>query len=80
VSAPQTVYTTRNNHNAIRRPQIPFKFNEEYAKKVQTIISRYPAQYRKAAVIPVLDLGQRQNGWTSLAVMNHVAEVLEMPR
>jgi NADH dehydrogenase (ubiquinone) flavoprotein 2 len=47
---------------------------------VQTIISRYPAQYRKAAVIPVLDLGQRQNGWTSLAVMNHVAEVLEMPR
>ncbi|KAH8090452.1 thioredoxin-like [2Fe-2S] ferredoxin-domain-containing protein [Filobasidium floriforme] len=61
-------------------PNIPFKFNEEYAKKVQTIISRYPAQYKKAAVIPVLDLGQRQNGWTSLAVMNHVAEVLEMPR
>ena len=31
--------------------------------------------------MPVLDLGQRQNkGWTSISVMNAVAELLEMPR
>jgi NADH:ubiquinone oxidoreductase subunit E len=41
--------------------------------------SKYPPQYKKAAVIPVLDLGQRQLGWTSISVMNEVARILEMP-
>lgn len=42
-------------------------------------MSRYPTQYKKAAVIPLLDLGQRQNkGWTSISVMNYVAQFLEM--
>ncbi|KAJ9101923.1 NADH:ubiquinone oxidoreductase 24 [Naganishia cerealis] len=62
-------------------PKIPFSFNTENRKVADEIISRYPPQYKKAAVIPLLDLGQRQNkGWTSISVMNHVAEVLEMPR
>ena len=43
------------------------------------IDSKYPPQYKKAAVIPVLDLGQRQLGWTSISVMNEVARILEMP-
>ena len=29
--------------------------------------------------MPVLDLGQRQHGWTSISVMNEVARLLEMP-
>ena len=29
--------------------------------------------------MPLLDLGQRQLGWTSISVMNEVARVLEMP-
>jgi hypothetical protein len=42
--------------------------------------SNFPPQYKKAAVIPVLDLAQRQNnGWTSISVMNYVAKLLEMP-
>lgn len=46
----------------------------------QRIIAKYPAQYKKAAVIPLLEVAQKQNkGWTSISVMNHVAEVLEMP-
>jgi len=49
-------------------------------KRAQDIIKRYPPQYKKAAVIPLLDLGQRQNkGWTSISVMNYVAKLLEMP-
>lgn len=44
------------------------------------MLKRYPPQYKKAAVIPLLDLGQRQNkGFTSISVMNYVAEYLEMP-
>ena len=43
-------------------------------------MAKYPSQYKKAACIPLLDLAQRQNGgFTSLSVMNHVAQVLEMP-
>ncbi|KAF9451203.1 hypothetical protein P691DRAFT_808388 [Macrolepiota fuliginosa MF-IS2] len=66
--------TTYNN------PKVPFEFSPENSKRAQEIIARYPAQYKKAAVIPLLDLGQRQNkGWTSISVMNYVANLLEMP-
>jgi len=60
--------------------KIPFEFTPENLKRAQDIVSRYPPQYKKAAVIPLLDLGQRQNkGWTSISVMNYVAKFLEMP-
>ncbi|KAF9227982.1 NdufV2, NADH dehydrogenase 24 kd subunit [Gyrodon lividus] len=61
-------------------PKIPFEFTPENSKRAEEIISRYPPQYKKAAVIPLLDIGQRQNkGWTSISVMNYVAKLLEMP-
>ena len=61
-------------------PKIPFAFDEANLKRAQEIISHYPPQYKKAAVIPLLDLAQRQNkGWTSISVMNYVAKFLEMP-
>ena len=60
--------------------QIPFEFTAANLKRAEEIISHYPPQYKKAAVIPLLDLGQRQNkGWTSISVMNYVANLLEMP-
>ncbi|KAG9008040.1 hypothetical protein FRB94_013805 [Tulasnella sp. JGI-2019a] len=59
---------------------IPFEFTPENMKRAQEIISHYPPQYKKAAVIPLLDLGQRQNkGWTSISVMNYVARMVEIP-
>ena len=49
-------------------------------KQAQEIISHYPPQYKKAAIIPLLDLGQRQNkGWTSISVMNYVASLVDVP-
>ncbi|KAJ3484225.1 hypothetical protein NLI96_g5789 [Meripilus lineatus] len=60
--------------------EIPFEFNQENQVRAKEIISHYPPQYKKAAVIPLLDLAQRQNkGWTSISVMNYVAKMLEMP-
>jgi len=44
-----------------------------------TCFSKYPPQYKKAAIIPLLDLGQRQLGWTSISVMNEVARIVEVP-
>ncbi len=67
-------------HSLPHPAQIAFEFSPENLKRAQEIISHYPPQYKKAAVIPLLDLGQRQNkGWTSISVMNYVANLLDMP-
>ncbi|KDN49437.1 hypothetical protein RSAG8_02139, partial [Rhizoctonia solani AG-8 WAC10335] len=42
-------------------PKIPFKFTPGNLKIAEETIAKYPPQYKKAAVIPVLDLAQRQN-------------------
>ncbi|KAI9658651.1 MAG: hypothetical protein M1821_002211 [Bathelium mastoideum] len=60
-------------------PSIPFKFTPQNEKLIDEILTRYPSQYKKAAVMPLLDLGQRQHGFTSISVMNEVARILEMP-
>ena len=40
----------------------PFEFTPENYKRVQSIISLYPDGHKAAAVIPLLDLAQRQYG------------------
>ncbi|KAJ4375146.1 NADH:ubiquinone oxidoreductase 24 [Neocucurbitaria cava] len=64
---------------AENNPSIPFKFTAQNEQLIEEIVSRYPSQYKKAAVMPLLDLGQRQHGFTSISVMNEVARILEMP-
>lgn len=44
-----------------RKIIMTFKFNEENQKKVQKILAKYPSQRKKSAVMPLLDLAQRQN-------------------
>jgi NADH dehydrogenase (ubiquinone) flavoprotein 2 len=60
-------------------PAIEFKFTPQNEKLITEILARYPPQYKKAAVMPLLDLGQRQHGFTSISVMREVARILEMP-
>ncbi|RKF79243.1 NADH-ubiquinone oxidoreductase 24 kDa subunit, mitochondrial [Golovinomyces cichoracearum] len=69
------VHRDSSHNNA----SIPFKFNEKSNVLISEILKRYPPQYKKAAVMPLLDIGQRQHGFTSLSVMNEVARILEMP-
>lgn len=57
----------------------PFEFTDENLKKADAIIAKYPPQYKKGACMPLLDLGQRQLGFTSISVMNYVAKLLDMP-
>ena len=50
------------------------------ALQAAELIARFPINYKQSACIPLLDLAQKQNkGWLSLAAMNRVAKVLEMP-
>jgi len=56
-----------------------FKWSEENFSKVKTIIDKYPSGKQQSAVIPVLDLAQRQNkGWVTKNIIEKVAETLSM--
>jgi NADH-quinone oxidoreductase E subunit len=58
-----------------------FEFTPENLVAAKQIVAKYPKGREASAVLPLLDLGQRQNnGWASDAVMNGVALFLDMPR
>ena len=70
----------QHRNSAHNNPSIPFELNAANLKFAKEIIARYPPQYKKGAVIPVLEVAQRQNkNFTSISVMNYVAALLEMP-
>ena len=57
-----------------------FKFTQENLEKSKEIISHYPEGKKASAVMPLLDLAQRQNnGWISKEIMEYIADMLDMP-
>lgn len=68
-----------------------FEFNKAYQARVKEAISLYPKGRQQSAVMPLLDLAQRQvgeegakaeppyGGWIPRAAMDHIAEILDMP-
>ncbi len=63
-----------------------FVWTAENAEKAKEIIARYPAGRQRSAVMPLLDLAQRQvgaeentQGWLPIPVMEYVARALDMP-
>ena len=58
-----------------------FSFTADNATAAQAFIARYPESREQSAVMPILDLAQRQNGgWLSGAAIAFVADLLAMPR
>lgn len=56
-----------------------FEFNPENLKKIQEIIAKYPAAKKKSAVMPLLDLAQRQNNnYISQDIIECVAQILDV--
>ena len=56
-----------------------FSFTPEHEAQAKKIIARYPDGRQASAVIPLLDLAQRQNGgWLSSEVIEYVASYLDM--
>jgi len=56
-----------------------FTFSAEVREVADKIIARYPPGRQASAVMPLLDLAQRQaGGWLPRAAMDHVAGILEM--
>ncbi|PXW75905.1 NADH dehydrogenase subunit E [Blastomonas natatoria] len=63
-----------------------FAFTDENLAKAKTIIARYPDGRQRSAVMPLLDLAQRQvgaetqtQGWLPVPVIEYVAAMLDMP-
>jgi NADH-quinone oxidoreductase subunit E len=58
-----------------------FTFTPENLARAKVILARYPAGRQASAMIPLLDLAQRQSqNHLTLAAMNYVADFLEVPR
>jgi NADH-quinone oxidoreductase E subunit len=57
-----------------------FSFNDENLQKAKNIIKKYPENKQKSAILPLLDLAQRQmNGWLPTASIEYVANILGIP-
>lgn len=57
-----------------------FSFTEENIAAARRIVAKYPSGRHSSAVMPLLDLAQRQNGgWLPQSAIDYVAQVLAMP-
>src|SRR5688500_18911948 len=63
-----------------------FAWTAENAAKAKDIVARYPEGRQRSAVMPLLDLAQRQvgaetntQGWLPIPVIEFVARELDMP-
>lgn len=56
-----------------------FTFTEENLKRIHALLARYPERYKRSALLPILDLAQRQaGGWLPRSALEAVATVLIM--
>ena len=57
-----------------------FFFSPENLEMAKKIMAKYPAGKQASALVPLLDLAQRQNGnWLPRSAIAYVAELLEVP-
>ena len=67
------------NNKVYKKINENFDWSNENFKKISEIIKKYPSSRIQSAVIPLLDLAQRQNrGWLSKNSLEKVAETLSM--
>ena len=55
-----------------------FAFTPENRAQAERIIAKYPPGRQASAVLPLLYVAQKQEGWVPRAAMDHIAELLEM--
>jgi NADH dehydrogenase (ubiquinone) flavoprotein 2 len=66
--------TDKNNKDT------PFSWTAESKARIPIILAKYPSNRQQGAVIPLLQLAQKQNdNWLPLSAMNQVAELLDIP-
>jgi len=65
-----------------------WEFTQESMAEIAEVLKKYPPNYKRSAVMPLLFIAQKQTekmpehkatGWVPLAAMNKIATVLDMP-
>ena len=51
---------------------------EKYPNEVQQILSKYPPDGKRSAVMPLLFLAQREEGYVNRAAMRDIAKILDI--
>ncbi|GAB4463701.1 MAG: hypothetical protein Kow0070_24690 [Anaerolineales bacterium] len=51
---------------------------EKYPKEVKQILAKYPPEHKRSAVMPLLYLAQREEGYITKAAMQDIARLLEI--
>ncbi len=51
---------------------------EKYPKEVKQILSKYPPEHKRSAVMPLLYLAQREEGYLTKAAMQDVAHIVDI--
>ena len=51
---------------------------EKYPEEVKKILAKYPPEQKRSAVMPLLYLAQREEGYISKAAMEDIAQTLEI--
>ena len=51
---------------------------EKYPTEINKILAKYPADQKRAAVMPMLYLAQRESGYITKQLINDIAEILEI--
>lgn len=51
---------------------------EQYPEEVKTILAKYPPENKRSAVMPLLYLAQRAEGYIPLRAMKEIGELLEI--
>ena len=58
-----------------------FDFSAANQKRIDEILKKYPPERKKSAVMPLLDLAQRQHdNWIPNAAIKKIGEILEVPQ
>nr|VZI08890.1 unnamed protein product [Spirometra erinaceieuropaei] len=71
----QFVHRDSSNNNRT----VKFEFTPENRKRLESVLAQYPPAHRSAAIMPALDIAQRQHGWLPLSAMAKVAEYIGVP-
>ena len=56
-----------------------FAFSKETMKEAEWWIAKYPPERKQSAVIPIMWLVQKQEGWVSEPAIQAIAKLLDMP-
>jgi NADH-quinone oxidoreductase subunit E len=54
------------------------KLQDKYADEIQQHLAKYPAEQKRSAVMPLLYLAQRENGFVTKQDILDIGEILEM--